>query len=251
MGKPVIFISHIIEEKDLAVALKELVESNFLGLLDVFVSSDESSISAGSKWLENITGALKECSVAIILCSKKSVLRPWINFEAGAAWIRDIPVIPLCHSGMDPSQLPIPLSLLQAAKISESQSLRHIIPVLADAINAKTPVIDFSEFVMRVKEFEENYTYWDVCNDYFDKLKKRFPSVYSLIMTEVDAQIALTETEINLIELWMDEFFTKNGLLTFVRNGGAYMTTKGTFYYCMVSPLPELQHISNNPRFRQ
>ena len=47
--KPIVFISHITEEKELALSFKSLVEQNFLGLLDVFVSSDENSISMGQK----------------------------------------------------------------------------------------------------------------------------------------------------------------------------------------------------------
>lgn len=99
MDKPVVFISHITEEKEMAMELKKLIEESFLGMLDVFVSSDENSISSGSKWLDNITSALSSCAIELILCSPNSVKRPWINFEAGAGWVRDIPVIPLCHSG--------------------------------------------------------------------------------------------------------------------------------------------------------
>lgn len=164
--KPIVFISHITEEKELAYELKKLIEFNFLGMLDVFVSSDEASISAGSKWLNDITVSLKNCSSEIILCSPESVKRPWINFEAGAGWIRDIPVIPLCHSGMEPSLLPIPLNMLQAARISEISSLKLIFPVLAESIGSKTPNIDLTNFISSTKEFEDKYTFWNKCNLY-------------------------------------------------------------------------------------
>ena len=137
MEKPIVFISHITEEKEMALELKQLIEESFLGMLSVFVSSDENSISSGSRWLDNITSALGSCAIELILCSPKSVKRPWINFEAGAGWVREIPVIPLCHSGMEPSSLPVPLNLLQAAKISEMPNLKLIFPVLASAIGAK------------------------------------------------------------------------------------------------------------------
>lgn len=101
MSKPIIFISHITEEKEIAIELKKLIEKKILGMMEVFVSSDENSIKLGHKWLEDITYALKNCVIEIILCSSESIKRPWINFEAGAGWIREnIPVIPLCHSGM-------------------------------------------------------------------------------------------------------------------------------------------------------
>jgi hypothetical protein len=47
MPKPLVFISHITEEKDIAGALKVLVESAFLGMIEVFVSSDPTSIRLG------------------------------------------------------------------------------------------------------------------------------------------------------------------------------------------------------------
>jgi hypothetical protein len=47
MSKPLVFISHIIEEKKVAIAFKELIESSFLGMIDLFVSSDDASIRLG------------------------------------------------------------------------------------------------------------------------------------------------------------------------------------------------------------
>ena len=41
MGKAIVFISHICEEREIAVAFRELVTLSFLGLIEVFVSSDE------------------------------------------------------------------------------------------------------------------------------------------------------------------------------------------------------------------
>jgi hypothetical protein len=154
MQKPLVFISHITEEKELAQALKHVVEAAFLNMIDVFVSSDPTSISLGRKWLDEITHALKTCTVEIILASPESVKRPWINFEGGSGWIREIPVIPLCHSGMTPAKLPAPLNSLQAATATEESQLKLIFPVLAGAIGCCPPELDFSEFVAAVTEFE-------------------------------------------------------------------------------------------------
>lgn len=206
MSKSIVFISHISDEIEIAIAFKKLVEDNFLGLIDVFVSSDEHSISPGQKWLDNITNALKNCSVAIILCSPKSVVRPWINFEAGSAWIRDIPVIPLCHSGMKPSALPVPLKLLQAASASEISSLKLIFSVLAKAIGSQVPKVDFSEFLEKVKEFENNYTFWDEVNKYFTELNSLNSQIINLLKQNQVIQCALKETEINLWNSWVTFF---------------------------------------------
>ena len=86
-----IFISHISEEAGVADRLKATLTKDFLGLIEVFVSSDTESISAGDEWLMSVSRALSQSVVFIVLCSPDSILRPWINFEAGAAWVRDIP----------------------------------------------------------------------------------------------------------------------------------------------------------------
>jgi hypothetical protein len=154
--KPLVFISHITEEKQIAQALKQVVESTFLNMIDVFVSSDPTSVRMGRKWLEDITQGLKTCAVEIILASPESVKRPWINFEAGCGWIRDIPVIPLCHSSMVPSKLPSPLSALQGATATVEDELKLVFPVLAESIGCRLPPVDFSKFIATVKEFEQD-----------------------------------------------------------------------------------------------
>lgn len=109
MAKTRVFISRISAEMALAQALKERLRRDFRGLLDIFVSSDQTTIRAGSKWLDEVDKALKGADVQIVLASRESVGRPWVNFEAGAVWLRGIPVIPVCRSGMTPEALPVPL----------------------------------------------------------------------------------------------------------------------------------------------
>jgi len=247
--KPLLFISHITEEKELAVAFKELVESQFLGMLDVFVSSDENSIAMGQRWLDNITVALKASAVEVILCSPQSIRRPWINFEAGAGWVRDIPVIPLCHSGIEPSQLPMPLNLLQAAKATEVSSLKLIFPVLASALGAKCPNVDFSEFTELVKDFETRYTFWDACNHAFTQLNQFNGSLISTLKSGQPVALNLTESDFNNISS-MVSFLANQNILALGKTGGMQMTGTGTFYNCALSPLARLQDILSDANFK-
>ena len=53
---------------------------------------------------------LKCADFHLILCSQDATSRPWIQFEAGAAHLRGIPIVPLCHGGITCAQLPVPLS---------------------------------------------------------------------------------------------------------------------------------------------
>ena len=84
-AKRKVFISHLSEESDIAQWLKGQLTRDFLGTLEVFVSSDRLTIEAGRRWLEEVDKALKTADMQVLLCSQEPVGRPWVNFEAGAA----------------------------------------------------------------------------------------------------------------------------------------------------------------------
>lgn len=153
-----VFISHISDEKKIALALQQLVESTFLNLVQVFVSSDTYRSNApGSDWLEKIKTALRTCDIEIILVSPKSATRQWVNYEAGAGYGRDIPVIPLCHSGALPGQLGYPLNIHQAALATDRDQLDSLIPVIARAIGANHPKIDWTPFIDAVVKYQVEF----------------------------------------------------------------------------------------------
>ena len=122
--KPVIFISHISEEAPPVQLVKNQIENSFLDLVDVFVSSDSGSICAGQNWLDRITQTLRAARAMLIFCSQRSVSRPWINFEAGAGWGREIEIVPMYDSGMRPVDLPLPLNLLQELRPTMLEKLQ-------------------------------------------------------------------------------------------------------------------------------
>lgn len=151
--KPVVFISHITEEKEIAIAFKTLIEQGFLGLMEVFVASAPSGLDLGRQWLAQITTKLKQCVIEVVIASPKSVKRPWINFEAGAGWVRDIPVIPLCHSGMTPATLPQPLASLQSVSASQEDDLKRTVETLARVLNGNVPELDYGPFIELVRQY--------------------------------------------------------------------------------------------------
>ncbi len=144
MSRIQVFISHISSESAIAQALKLRMGRDFLGLLDIFVSSDRSTIGAGAKWLDEVDKGLKAADLQIVLASKESVGRPWVNFEAGAVWLRGIPVIPVCHSGMLPPQLPVPLGLLQAIVLTDPAGLSKLYDAVAAQLKVDAPAINFA-----------------------------------------------------------------------------------------------------------
>lgn len=147
-----IFISHIHEESKLALVLKDWTESTFAGQCDVFVSSDADDIPAGSKWLDQIDSALGDSKVFITMCSPNSIIRPWINFETGCAWIKQTPIIPICHSGLSKSNLPQPLSMFQALDLEEEGFSGLLFGALGKHLGvSKLPRIAFDEMLAELK----------------------------------------------------------------------------------------------------
>ncbi len=152
MEKPLIFISHITSEKKLGLALKKSIEKAFLGMTDVFISSDPENLPAGKQWYKTIMEKLDEASILFVLMSPQAIKKPWISYEAGAASIRDIPMIPVCHSGITLNNLPAPFSFHQAVEACNLESLQLIIPTISTSLGSSRPPIDFSEFVVEIEK---------------------------------------------------------------------------------------------------
>jgi hypothetical protein len=157
--QPSIFISHIADEQEVALAIQDMVESIFLQA-DVYVSSSPVSNPAGAAWYDKMITQLREASAIIIICSERSIDRPWVNFETGAGITRDIPVIPLILSGLDVSSIRIPFSLLQAKAATNEQHLKDLINSLADVLGArppKSPEAHIADAISKISEFEKGY----------------------------------------------------------------------------------------------
>jgi hypothetical protein len=155
--KTTVFLSHIAEEAELGAILKVSLERDFLSMVNIFVSSHSDSLRPGAKWLQQVDIELTKAAVLIVLASPISVQRAWVNFEAGAGWSKNVPVIPLCHSGMTPGGLPLPLGLLQAFQASDAAKLRELYKVIADAMGCSVPALDGSALVAEIVQFEAAY----------------------------------------------------------------------------------------------
>ncbi len=140
--KPVIFISHVHEEASLATAVSQLVSEVLLDGVSFFVSSDHRSIRAGDDWLQKIRGALSDACIVLVIVGPQSIGRTWVNFESGAGWLSRR-VIPLCHSGLRPSQLPQPLGSLYGLSVGSPDDLRELCSVVAEAAGLRPPAHDW------------------------------------------------------------------------------------------------------------
>lgn len=179
MKKPRIFISHITEEKDLAINFKEYLENKFQNKIEIFVSSDMDSISLGDEWFKTIMSNLEKCDLMIILCSSISIKRPWINFEAGCGVIRKIPVIPICHSDLTLDKLPYPLKTLQSGKISNIEDIEKLFRKIASINDTIIPDVNNHNFFKFINKFEI------VTKNSF--LAKNFDSVIKLLRQDLSS----------------------------------------------------------------
>lgn len=167
-----IFLSHIHEESVLAQIIQKAIEDEFSGFVEVFVSSDGKTIPAGANFLKRIEDGLINCIGAMYLISPISVKRNWINFELGAVWIRnsisvrnnghEIPTIPMCHSGVTPGQLPMPLTNLSAIRANSSSQLELAFKSIQAAVGGKGVLkTNFDALAQSIIIFENQYTMGD------------------------------------------------------------------------------------------
>jgi hypothetical protein len=125
-----IFISHIHEEAEVALALKLYFEEQMTQVLGrrpgIFVSSDRWQMRPGN-WLERIRKELDSATIVILVLSKRSIERPWVNFEAGAAWWAkpDKAMIPVCFGDLKPGEMRKPYSDLTAWDLEERLGAYH------------------------------------------------------------------------------------------------------------------------------
>lgn len=147
--KPKVFVSHIHEHTALAIALENEIEKLYLGAIEVFVASHD--ISGGVDWLREINAALKDARLVLLLSNERSVTRPWVNFEAGAAWIRgDVPIVPLCFGNMDRGRLPEPLASLNAMSLCDPTDFVNLLQMIASLSGLQVPTIDVDEAIARL-----------------------------------------------------------------------------------------------------
>lgn len=164
MNKPLIFISHITEEKELADLLRNLFENAFNNNINIFQSSSADSIDFGDNFIENINTNLNESCIGLVLCSNKSVSRPWLNFESGFFKAKNIKIFPFCHSGMLFEQLPYPVKIIQGQTTNNIECLKNIIEFIERKFSFNANRIDYNQFIQQVQKFEEKYTFWNSIN---------------------------------------------------------------------------------------
>ena len=139
-----VFISFIHEEVKYAQTVQAFITQIFDANVKPFLSSDQFQVYAGEKWIDRIMDELKEARVVLLMLSEESVKRPWVNFEAGAAWTRNIVTIPICLRGLCKDGLPKPYSSLQAVDLKSYDDHEYLARSIAHHLGIPEPMSFFA-----------------------------------------------------------------------------------------------------------
>ena len=131
-----IFISYIHEDHAVATGLAGFLGHH--GYKDVFFTGNDWLLYAGEVWLARIRQELTAAKVVLSLFSPASVTRPWVHFEAGAAWLTDKVLIPVCIRGFTIDDLRIPYSGIQAITLTDSGSAYYLLRSLSKHLRPDT-----------------------------------------------------------------------------------------------------------------
>lgn len=146
-AKPVVFISHASDDKEIVNALDELIRDAFHTDFEIFNSSNE-SISPGESWRDKIFVKLKSANAVLVVYTPQSVNRAWVNFEAGGAWVLENKkdyVIP-CGVGLNVGKLPSVISHLNGLDLSFREDIGKLIDRLA-SLNETSPHKRVEQFI--------------------------------------------------------------------------------------------------------
>ena len=154
-----VFISHITQEKPVALVLQKYLKLAFGDDFRVFVSSDAKSIGGGRKWYTHIIENLRMSEVVLVLVSQESKGREWINFEAGFGEGLESLVIPVGVNNMSLGQLPNPLGGIQGRRIDE---IGAIVDDIGGRLGMTPATIDAKAFSVDLQEAEAALTYRSV-----------------------------------------------------------------------------------------
>ncbi|MCW3048016.1 MAG: hypothetical protein JWO74_2300 [Solirubrobacterales bacterium] len=134
--KPTVFLSHAATDEPIVRVIHDEITRIFANGVDVFATSVPGKVSPGADWLANINDKLRKASAVIVLITPVSLNRPWIWFEVGASWAKmeegEGRILPVCVPEVDKTDLPEPLSRLQAMSLGKASETRLVFQTLVD-----------------------------------------------------------------------------------------------------------------------
>src|SRR5262245_53972762 len=144
-----IYIIHAATDAAIAAVLKAELERSGTDVR-VFVASKPGDIPTGADWLREIHENLRAADVYIPLLTPRSIVRPWVWYESGAAWFSERRRLPIVAGGLDPGNIPYPLGAAQALRLDDPEHAAQFFRDIDAALG------DPSEFARRIREAAES-----------------------------------------------------------------------------------------------
>ena len=160
-----VFISFIHEEQRYAECVQRFIKAVLGDSVGAFLSSDTWQVYAGERWLDRIIEELKAAKVVVLMVSPESVKRPWVNFEAGAATIRNVVIIPVCFGGMTKGALPKPYSNYQAVDLMNNDDQYYLVTSIAHHLGTLPRPPPAPEYITRIVPQEKGEQRWKPYDD--------------------------------------------------------------------------------------
>ncbi|BDA70763.1 hypothetical protein CAL7716_049290 [Calothrix sp. PCC 7716] len=176
-----VLISHYHEERALAEAWKELLETTSMGAIEVWYSSDSQTaggMTIGGEWRDNLYAKIAESDFILAIQTPMSAGRPWIMWECGVASgiSKERGIIPVIYS-MEEADLANPISSYQLYRGESKDKVREVCERLIIETGLNKPNIrdeDLNTYINTVKLYRprkavrpEEMNIW---RDRFEKL---------------------------------------------------------------------------------
>ncbi len=156
-----IFISHAASDRELALAVQQLL-ANSLGLTSaaIFVSSDSASLRLGNFDIPQIIDAHEQSRAVVAIITPNSVLRPWVMSETGGATFSAKPLFVVLAGGISPDSLPSPLKIWHCGHLGDRQCIESLCRSLKKLVGSTHLKIDSREAGRLVKQANRTAGDW-------------------------------------------------------------------------------------------
>jgi len=147
------FLSFSAEDAPVAEFLCHTFNHLFQGHGQFFTSTG--GLVSGDRWLERVKEEIAFADAVLVLLSRHSLLRPWLNIEVGAFWATDKTIHPLLHGGAQPEDLHRPLADFQALDINSRAGVTALVDLLTKRLGmAAPPLYDAHAISQHVSELD-------------------------------------------------------------------------------------------------
>ena len=113
------------------------------------------NIESGSLWLDKINMALKQSKIGIIILTKDSLAKPWVNFEAGAIFKADsnVSIIPICVDISFSELSEHPLRFFQSRYYFKWDNILELFKYLNQKLTWEYKIIDLEQVKKECEAF--------------------------------------------------------------------------------------------------